>query len=160
MCIYTENIIFPCFSWERSSFIFRPKKKYHIFRKKTIFPDNTRKIIFQHDFFVCGKITFRGIWIKYHISIFFFFLKKRSSFIFRLRNKIIFWGKRNIIFPHNTTRKIIIQCYFFGKTIFLEHLKKISKYQNMVFCAVILLQQKRNANFIKTYAKIKIFVMI
>ena len=49
--IYTY-VIFPCISWERSSCIFLPKKKYHIFREKnTIFPDNTRKIIFQRDFF-------------------------------------------------------------------------------------------------------------
>ena len=51
---------------------------------------------------------------------------ERSFFIFRPKNKIIFLEKRNIIFPDNTTRKVISQCDFFGKTIFSEHLKKIS----------------------------------
>ena len=32
--IYIENVIFPCMFWKISSFIFHPKKKYHIFRKK------------------------------------------------------------------------------------------------------------------------------
>ena len=37
----------------------------------------------------------------------------------------MFPGKRNIILPHNT-RKIISQCNVFGKTIFPDHLQKIS----------------------------------
>ena len=59
------------------------------------------------------------------------FFWKRSSFIFRLKNNIISSGKRNIIFLDDT-REIIFQCYFFGKTIFSEHLEK----ENMVFRAV------------------------
>ena len=56
---FEENIIFPCVFWERSSFIFSPADKI-IFSGKgnIIFPDNTRKIIFQHDFF--GKTIFSG----------------------------------------------------------------------------------------------------
>ena len=61
----------------------------------------------------------------------FFFFWERSSFIFRIKNKIIFSGKRIIIFP-DYTRKIIFQCNFFGKIIFSDHLEK----ENMVFCAV------------------------
>ena len=66
------------------------------------------------------------------ISYFYVFFWERSSFIFRLKSKIIFPGKRNIIFPDGT-RKIIFQCIFFGKTIFSEHLK----IENMVFRAVL-----------------------
>ena len=46
--------------------------------------------------------------------------------------KIIFSGKRNIIFPNNT-RKIKFQRDFFGKTIFSGRLQK----ENMVFRAVV-----------------------
>ena len=48
---------------------------------------------------------------------------ERSSFIFHLKNNIIFSGKRNIIFPDDT-RKIIFQCDFFGKIIFQNIWKK------------------------------------
>ena len=49
---FEETIIFPCIFWERSSFIFRLRGKI-IFSGKgnIIFSNNTRKIIFQHDFF-------------------------------------------------------------------------------------------------------------
>ena len=76
--------------------------------EKTIFSESLKKISYFHVFF----------W-------------ERSSFIFRLRCKIIFSGKRNIIFPDNT-RKIIFQRDFFGKTIFSGCLEK----ENMVFRAV------------------------
>ena len=56
---------------------------------KTIFSESLKKISYFHVFF----------W-------------ERSSFIFRLRYKIIFSGKRNIIFPDNR-RKIIFQRNFF-----------------------------------------------
>ena len=65
------------------------------------------------------------------ISYFLVFFWERSSFIFRLRGKIIFSGERNIIFPNNT-RKIIFQRDFFGKTILSGRLEK----ENMVFRAV------------------------
>ena len=71
--------------------------------KNTIFPNNIKKIIFKRDFF--GKTIFSGD-LK-EISYFHLFFRETSSFIFRLRNKIIFSGKGNIIFPDNITRKII-----------------------------------------------------
>ena len=52
-----------------------------------------------------------------------YFFREILSFIFRLKNKIIFSGKRNIVFPDNT-RKILFQCDFFGKTIFSGRLEK------------------------------------
>ena len=64
-------------------------------------------------------------------SYFHVFFWDRSSFLFRLRNKIILSGKRNIFFLDNT-RKIIFQCNFFEKTIFSKYLEK----ENMVFRAV------------------------
>ena len=69
-------------------------------RGKTIFSEGSKKISYLHVFF----------W-------------ERSSFIFRLRYKIIFSGKRNIIFPNNA-RKIIFQHNFFRKTIFSGRLQK------------------------------------
>ena len=65
---------------------------------KTIFLESSKKISYFHVFF----------W-------------ERSSFIFRLRYKIIFSGKRNIIFPDNR-RKIIFQGNFFWK----DHLFRTS----------------------------------
>ena len=51
-----ENIIFPCIFKERSSFIFRLICKIIFSEKRNIiFPDNTRKIIFQGNFF--GKTS-------------------------------------------------------------------------------------------------------
>ena len=102
-------------------FHFPSKEKISYFREKrsTSFPDITKKIIFQCDFF--GKTIFSEHLKK--TSYFHIFFWKISSFIFRLKNKIIFSGKRNIIFPDNT-RKIIFQCNLFGKTIFSEYLEK------------------------------------
>ena len=97
-------------------------------KKNTIFPDNTRNSMSQ-----------RNPYWKDHLFgafeeniIFPCIFLERSSFIFRLRGKIIFSGKRNIIFPDNI-RKIIFQPRFFGKTIFSGCLEK----ENMVFRAVI-----------------------
>ena len=92
--------------WERSSFIFRLKNKIISSRKRYItFPDNTtRKIIFQCDFF--EKTIFLEHLKK--ISFFHVLFWERSSFIFPLKNKIIFSGKRYIIFPDNT-KKIVFQ---------------------------------------------------
>ena len=92
----------------------------------TIFADNARKIM-------CRGGTFwkNHIFRKFEENIIFpCIFKERSSFIFRLTCKIIFSGKRNIIFPDNT-RKIIFQRNFFGKTIFSGRLEK----ENMVFRA-------------------------
>ena len=67
-----------------------PSRKNITFSRKrnAIFPDDTRKIIFQCYFL--ERISFQNIWRKY-ISIIFFL--GRSSFIFRRKNKIIFSGK-------------------------------------------------------------------
>ena len=67
------------------------------------------------------------------MSYFRLFFWERSSFIPRLRGKITFSGKRNIIFP-DSTRKIIFQHNFFGKTIFSGRLENA----DMVFRAVIV----------------------
>ena len=81
----------------------------------------------------------RNLFEEYHISMHFFW--KRSSFISRLKNNIIFSGKRNIIFPDDT-RKIIFQCNFFKNIIFSEHLEK----ENMLFRAVYLNNILRSKN--------------
>ena len=112
----------------KAVFRFLPRVKRSCFREKnTIFPDNTRKIMCR-----------RGTFWKDHIFrrpeeniIFPCIFKERSSFIFRPTRKIIFSGKRNIIFPDNT-RNIIFHRNFFGKTIFSGHPEK----ENMVFRAV------------------------
>ena len=110
-------------------FHFLPKEKisYLLEKINTIFPEITKKIVFSREF--PGKIIFLENLKK--ILYFQVFFWERSSFLLCLKNKIIFLGKRNIIFPDNT-RKIIFQCDFFGKTIFAKHLKK----GNIVFCAV------------------------
>ena len=49
---FEENIIFACIFWERSSSIFRLKNNIILSEKwNIIFPDDTRKIIFQCVFF-------------------------------------------------------------------------------------------------------------
>ena len=124
--MYTKNIIFPCISWESLSLSSCPRKKC-FWEKNTIFPDDTKKIMSR-----------RGPFWKHHLfrkcdenivfpCVFWYW----SSFIFRLRCKIIVSEKRNMIVSNNT-RKTIFQCYFFGKTIFSGPLKK----ENMVFHAV------------------------
>ena len=103
------------------------EKIYFLEKRNTIFPDITKKIMFRREFF--GKTIFSEHLKK--ISYFQVFFWEISSFLLCLKNKIIFSGKRNIIFPDNT-RKIIFKCNFFGKTIFSKHLEK----ENMVFRAV------------------------
>ena len=67
------------------------------------------------------------------VSYFRSFFLEISSFIFRLMCKIIFSGKRNMIFPDNR-RKIIFKRNFFAKTIIPGPLGK----ENMVFHAVFV----------------------
>ena len=57
------------------------------------------------------------------------FFWERWSFILHRKNKIIFSGERNTIFP-DKTRWTIFQWVFFGKAIFLEHLEKISYFHD------------------------------
>ena len=113
--IFSEDLrkiwYFHIFFWERSPFIFRPKKKYHVFgEKNTIFPDNTRKIIFQGNFF---KKTIFSEHLKIILYFHVFFEKDHLSFSVQgLRS--FFREKKKIIFPDNT-RKIIFQPDFFWK---------------------------------------------
>ena len=127
--MYTENIIFSCISWERSSLAFCPRKKYRAFGKKnTILPDNTRKIMSRRGPFWKDLLFGRP---EENIIFPCIFLK-RIIFHFPSKVKIIFSWKRNMIFPNNT-RKIIFQRNFFGKTIFSGRLEK----ETMVFRAAI-----------------------
>ena len=129
MCVYAENIIFPCIFWERSSFIFCPKKKYHVFGgKNTIFYHQIIQEKSYSSAIFLKRPSFQKIWKK---ILYFHVFEERSSFMNCLKNKIIFLEKRNIIFPNNT-RKIIFQCNFLGKIIFSGRLEK----ENMVFWAV------------------------
>ena len=136
--IYTYVQKISCISWERSSFIFRPKKKYHVFGERIPSFQIIQEISYSCAI-VLKRLSFQNIWRKYNISMYFF--RERSSFIFCQRNKIIFSGKRNIIFPNNT-RKIIFRGNFLWKTIFSGRLEK----ENMVFHSVVgqPKQNKRN----------------
>ena len=97
--------------------------------KNTTFPGSTRKILSRRGPFWKDHL-FRTI--EENIIFPCTFLRK-IIFHFPSRGKIIFSGKRNIIFPDNT-RKIKFQSDFFGKTIISRRLEK----ENMVFCAVFL----------------------
>ena len=123
---FLRKIIF-----SRQKILHFSSRKIIIFLRKrnAIFPDGTRKIIFRCDFF--GKNIFSEHLKKG--SYFHVFFWERSSFLFCLKNKIIFSGKRNIIFPDDAIN-IIFRCNFFGKTIFSEHLEK----ENVVFRAVYI----------------------
>ena len=90
------------FFGKRSSLLFWQKGNFIFVGKRNTTFTNIQKTSYFHVFFE-----------KYHLS---FSVRKKN---------IIFSGKRNAIFPHDI-RKIIFQCNFFGKTIFLEHLKNIS----------------------------------
>ena len=105
-------------------------RKYHIstfFWRKIIFHFLSKKrtyfLIIQETYssvIYFGIIIFSGHLKK--ISYFHVFFLERSSFIFRLKKKIIFSEKRNIIFPDNTRRKMK-----------KDDLKKIS-YFHVFFC--------------------------
>ena len=132
----------PLQSLKQDHISFSVRRKYIMFSGKTnvIFPDDIRKIIFQCHFF--GNATFSEHLMN--ISYFHVFFWERSSFIFRLKNKIIFLGKRNIIF-RDDTRKIIFQCNFYGKIIFSEHLEKEN---NGFLCSACeQLRSKKGAHF-------------
>ena len=95
--------------------------------KNTTFPDSTRKIISQRDPFWKDHL-FRTFEENIIFPCIFF---RKIIFHFPSGGKIIFSGKRNIIFPNNT-RKIIFQRDLFGKTIFSGRLEK----ENVVFRTV------------------------
>ena len=72
-------------------------------------------------------VTPTHIYRKYHIST--RFLIKIIFFHFPPKEKIsCFLEKRNTVFP-DITKKIMFRREFFGKTIFSQHLKKISYFQ-------------------------------
>ena len=111
--------------FEKYHLSFSVCKKHHIFGKKKCHLSSWYKKDHIPVQFFWKDHLFRTFeeYIIFHVSFW-----ERLSFIFRLKNNIIFLGKRNIIFPDDT-RKIIFQCNFFGKNIFAEHLEK----ENMVF---------------------------
>ena len=89
------------FSWRKIIFHFPSEKNVIFWGKKFIFTNNIRKIIFPWNFF--GKTIFSERLRKisyFHV----FFLGERSSFIFRLKNKIIFPGKINITVLDNINK--------------------------------------------------------
>ena len=107
--------------FEKDHLSFSASKKLSYFweKRNAIFPYDIRKIILQCNIF--GKTIFSEH--LQNISYFHVFFWEISSFILRLKNSIIFLGKRNIIF-HDDTRKIIFQCNFFLKIILSEHLER------------------------------------
>ena len=92
------------------------------------------------------------LYTKYHISTCFF----DKDFYFSPKEKIsYFLEKRNTIFP-DITKKIMFRRKFFGKTIFWEHLKKISYFHiffwerssfNLCLNNKIIFLEKRNIIF-------------
>ena len=102
--VYFLKKIIPHFPSKEKISCFRGKNPSAIPFEKTIFSEHLKKISYFRVFF----------W-------------ERSSFIFRLRGKIIFSGKRNIIFSNNT-KKIIFPNNLLRKPIFSGLLKK----ENMV----------------------------
>ena len=104
----------------KTVFHFLPREKISCFREKnTIFADNTRKIMCRR-----GPFWKDYLFRKFEENIIFpCIFSERSSFIFRLRCKIIFSGRRNIIFPDNT-RKIIFQHNFLERPSFQDVWKK------------------------------------
>ena len=113
---YTENTRFPCIFWERSSFTYTLEKISYFREKEMPFFLKIQERSYSSAIFF-GKTTFLEHLKKIYFQAFFW---ERSSFIFRLKNKIIFSGEKKIIFPDDT------------RNIFSEHLEK----ENMVFRAV------------------------
>ena len=87
------------------------------------------KIIFEF-FLAEGHIillvTSIRIYRKYHV-----FLEK-DHLSFSVQRKNITFSGKNTIFPYNT-RSVIFLCNYFEKTIFSEHLKKISYFHVFFF---------------------------
>ena len=116
-------------------FHFPSKEELLYFREKnTIFPDNTRNIIFQCNFLLLERPYFRGIYRKYHISMYFFW--ERLSFIFRLKNKIIFSGKKKYHLSRYYNKKDHIPVRFFWK----DDLFRIFE-ENIIFPCIFFLRK-------------------
>ena len=117
--MYKENVISPYTSWEGPPLTLCLRKKY-VFRKKM----PSFQIIQKRScagMALFGKSIFSESLKK--ASYFRVFFLGRSSFVFCLRYKIIFLGKRNILFPDNT-RKIIFQSNFLERLSFQNVWKK------------------------------------
>ena len=98
------------FSAQRKTIIFSGEKKHHLSRYYKKDRVQVRISWKDHLFRTFEKnILFSSIFVFW----------ERSSFLLYVKNKIIFLGKSNIIYPNNT-RKIIFQCDFFWK----DHLFK------------------------------------
>ena len=124
----------------------RRKKKYQLYRtyrKHHVSLYFLRKIIFhfpsaKNIYHIFGKKmpSLGNIIFSEHlknISYFHVFFGETSSFIFRLKKNIIFWGKRNTVSSFLMIQeKSYSNAIFLGKIIFSEHLEK--KY--MIFRAV------------------------
>ena len=113
------NLIFPCIFWKRLPPVFLPRKKYHAFGKKV------PSFQIMQERLCPSAIPFEKTIFSEHlkkISYFrVFFEKDHPSF--SVWGKIIFSGKRNIIFPDDT-KKFTFQRELFGKTIFSGRLEK------------------------------------
>ena len=111
-------------------FHFPSKEKRSYYREKgnTIFPDITKDIIFQCDFFVK--------------TIFSEHLKKTSYFHVYFRERLSFFFLISY-FPETEISSfvIIFQCDFFRKTIFSEHLEKENVALRVVLVLVSMKQQ-------------------
>ena len=109
--MYTENILSPCISWERTCLTFPQRKKDHVFGKKIpsfqIIQEIScpRAVLFEKTIFSehLKKISFFRV----------FFFWERSSFIFHLGVRSCFREKQISSFP-------IIQERSYSKKIFLE----------------------------------------
>ena len=126
---------------------FLPKEKKNVFDKKKYHLSRWYRKGHVPAWPCLRRPSFQKVWRKYHISVYRFW--ERLAFIFRLRCKIIFFGKRNIVFPDNT-RKIIFQRDFFGNTIFSGRLEK----ENMVFGAV------KNAHYSCTTLALRLLIKV
>ena len=104
------------FEKDHLSFSVRRKNIIFLGKRNAIFPDDRRKVIFQCDFF--GKTIFSEH-LK-NISYFHVFFWERSSFIFRLKNKIIFSGKSFLMIREKLYSSVI----FLEKSTFQNIWKK------------------------------------
>ena len=124
-------LYFHVFSWERLSFIFR----LLLGKRNVIFPGNTKKTIFQCDFF------WKTIFSKHlqKISYFHGFYQKMWFFIFRLKNKIIFSKKIMSSF-------LIIQERSYSSAMFWEdhHFRTFIKRKYDFSCSAKLKTKAKN----------------
>ena len=118
-----------------SYFISRYRKNVMFLRKRNVIcPDDTRRIIFQCDYF--GKTIFSKHLKK--ISYFYVFFEKDHLSFSAERIRSYFPGKKIssfLMIQEGSYASIIC----FGKTIFSEHLEK----ENMVFSVVYITKRMK-----------------